>query len=215
MAPIPAGTFTMGRDNASDPEETPAHPVSVAAFAMDRRPVTNERYAEFVKSTSHAAPSGWVNGAAPDGQEDWPVTGVSWDDANAYCTSNGWRLPTEAEWEYAARGTDGRLYPWGNNFSPALTNSSEAALGHPEEVGAHGDAISPFGLFDMSGNVWEWTADDYKPYPGHAPTFSIPADAKAIRGGSYKSDKLHVTTTTRNLDHASSRSATIGFRCAK
>ena len=212
---IPAATFAMGRDNASDPEETPAHPASVAAFDMDRRPVTNARYAEFVKTTGHAAPGGWVNGAPPDGQSEWPATGVSWVDANAYCTSRGLRLPTEAEWEYAARGADGRLYPWGNSFSPALTNSAEAALNHPEEVGAHRDATSPFGLLDMSGNVWEWTADNYQPYPGHRPAFDIPADAKAIRGGSYKSDKLHVTTTTRNLDHASSRSATIGFRCAK
>jgi eukaryotic-like serine/threonine-protein kinase len=215
MISIPAATFTMGRDNASDPEETPAHPVSVAAFKMDRRPVTNAQYAQFVRSTSHAAPTGWVNGTPPEGQAEWPVTEVSWDEANAYCTSKGLRLPTEAEWEYAARGTDSRLYPWGNNFSPALTNSAEAALGHLEEVGAHRDATSPFGLLDMSGNVWEWTADDYKLYPGHQPTFNIPADAKAIRGGSYQSDKFHVTTTTRNLDHASSHSATIGFRCAK
>ncbi|HMD83700.1 MAG TPA: bifunctional serine/threonine-protein kinase/formylglycine-generating enzyme family protein [Terriglobia bacterium] len=215
MVSIPAATFTMGRDTTSDPEETPAHPVSVTAFELDKRPVTNARYAEFVKSTTHAAPKGWVNGTAPDGQAEWPVTDVSWDDANAYCTSKGLRLPTEAEWEYAARGTDGRLYPWGNDFSPALTNSAEAALGHPEEVGAHRDATSPFGLLDMSGNVWEWTADDYKPYPSRQPSFQIPADAKTIRGGSYQSDKLHVTTTIRNLDHASTRSATIGFRCAK
>ena len=215
MVSIPAGTFMMGRNNATDPEETPAHSVTVAAFQMDRRPVTNDRYAQYVKSSGHAAPNGWVNGAPPEGEKDWPVTGVSWDEAAAYCSSLGLRLPTEAEWEYGARGTDGRLYPWGNVFSPALTNSSEAALGHPEEVGAHRDDASPFGLLDMSGNVWQWTADAYAPYPGHRPTFKIPADAKAIRGGSYKSDKLHVTTTTRNLDHASSQSNTIGFRCAK
>ncbi len=215
MISIPVATFAMGRDNARDPEETPAHPVSVAAFNMDRRPVTNAQYAEFVKSTSHAAPSGWVNGTPPEGQAEWPVTGVSWDDANTYCTSKGLRLPTEAEWEYAARGMDGRLYPWGNDFSPALTNSVEAALGHPEKVASHRDAASPFGLLNMSGNVWEWTADDYKPYPGHQPAFQIPADGKAIRGGSYQSDKLHVTTTTRNLNHASTRSTSIGFRCAK
>ena len=215
MVSIPAATFTMGRDKASDAEETPAHPVGIAAFDLDKRPVTNAQYAEFVKSANHAAPRGWVNGTPPDGQAEWPVTGVSWDDANAYCTSKGLRLPTEAEWEYAARGTDGRLYPWGNDFSPALTNSAEAALGHPEEVGAHRDATSPFGILDMSGNVWEWTADNYQPYPGRQPSFQIPADGKAIRGGSYQSDKFHVTTTTRNLDHASTRSATIGFRCAK
>jgi len=215
MVSIPAGTFAMGRDQAGDAEETPAHSVSVAAFDMDKRPVTDAQYAEFVKSASHPAPRGWVNGTPPDGQAEWPVTGVSWDDAHAYCASKGLRLPNEAEWEYAARGTDGRLYPWGNEFSPALTNSAEAALGHPEEVGAHRDATSPFGVLDLSGNVWEWTADAYKPYPGRPPAFQIPADGKAIRGGSYQSDRFHVTATTRNLDHSSTRSPTIGFRCAK
>jgi len=215
MVAIPGATFTMGRNNAAEPQETPPHLASVAAFNMDKRPVTNAQYAEFVKSASHAAPSGWANGTYPGGQAQWPVTGVSWEDANAYCTSKGLRLPTEAEWEYAARGTDGRLYPWGNDFSSALTNSAEAALGRPEAVAAHRDAVSPFGVLDMSGNVWQWTVDDYKPYPGGHPTFVIPADAKVIRGGSYQSDRFHVTTTTRNLDHASTRSAIIGFRCAK
>jgi iron(II)-dependent oxidoreductase len=82
-------------------------------------------------------------------------------------------------------------------------------------VGAHRDAASPFGVLDMSGNVWQWTADDYRPYPGGRTAFEIPVDAKVIRGGSYESDKLHVTTTTRNLDHASAHRPTIGFRCAK
>jgi formylglycine-generating enzyme required for sulfatase activity len=150
-------------------------------------------------------------------QAAWPATNISWQDAQAYC---GWavpagRLPTEAEWEFAARGTDGRLYPWGNSFSSAVVDSLETGLDHPEPVGAHPGAAGPFGALDMSGNVWEWCFDNYKPYPGQTSAFAIPDDAKVIRGGSFKSDQEHVTTTTRNLDHASTRSPLIGFRCAK
>jgi serine/threonine-protein kinase len=197
MVAIPGGTFMMGRDNAEDPEETPAHSVAVAPFYLDLTLVTRGDYARVQVDSS------------------WPATGVSWNDSQAYCQSMGKHLPSEAEWEYAARGKDGRLYPWGNKFDSTATNSIEARLGHLIGVGALPKNKSPFGVFDMSGNVWEWTADDYKPYPGHQPTFEIPADGKVIRGGSYQSDKLHATTTTRNLDHASTRSPVIGFRCAK
>ena len=100
-------------------------------------------------------------------------------------------------------------------FESALTNSVEAGSGRTEAVGLRPGNASPFGVIDMSGNVWEWTADDYKPYPGGTSTFEIPAGAKVIRGGSFKSDKDHVTTTTRNLDLATSRSPAIGFRCAR
>ncbi len=212
---IPGATFTMGRNNPNEPQERPPHLVAVAAFKIDKRPVTNTQYVDFVRKAGHRIPNGWANGNYPQGQAEWPVTGVSWQDANDYCASKGERLPTEAEWEYAARGTDGRVYPWGSDFSSTLTDSAEAALGRPEAVGAHHDAVSPFGVMDMSGNVWEWTADDYKPYPGGNAAFTIPADAKVIRGGSYQSDRYHVTATTRNLDHASTRSAAIGFRCAQ
>jgi len=217
MIYIPGGTFMMGRDNATDPEEIPAHSVSVGPFLLDKLPVTNQQYAEFVRATSHPAPPNWNAGTHPARQGDWPVTQVSWDDADAYCywKGKGGRLPTEAEWEFAARGTDGRVYPWGNNFGSALTNSVEAGVGQLEPVGTRSNAASPFGVLDMSGNVWQWCEDGYKPYAGHEPTFQIPAGAKVIRGGSFKSDKDHVTTTTRNLDLATSRSPTIGFRCAK
>jgi serine/threonine-protein kinase len=197
MVAIPGGTFMMGRDNAEDPEETPAHSVAVAPFYLDLTPVTRGEYARVQVDSS------------------WPATAVSWNDAQAYCQSIGKRLPSEAEWEHAARGTDGSLYPWGNEFDATATNSIEAGLRHLIAVGTLPKNKSPFGVLDMSGNIWEWTADNYKPYPGHPATFEIPADGKVIRGGSYQSDKLHATTTTRNLDHASARSPVIGFRCAK
>jgi len=215
MVAIPAGTFVMGRDDGTDPEETPAHSVSVSAFYIDKTPVTNAKYAGFVRHTSHGAPPSWVNGAYAAGQGEWPVTGVSWNDAQAYCQAGDERLPSEAEWEYAARGAEDRLYPWGNEFSSDLVNSRGAGHNSAEPVGAHPGDASPFGVLDMSGNVWQWVADDYKPYPGRQPAFQIPADAKVIRGGSFHSDREHVTTTARNLDHASARSREIGFRCAK
>jgi serine/threonine-protein kinase len=227
MVYILGETFMMGRVNAQDPEETPAHPVTVAPFFLDKEPVTQAQYSAFLQKTKgesapymvgatrRVAPTGPAGPA--DAEAAWPATNVSEEDAQAYC---GWaiaggRLPSEAEWEFAARGTDGRLYPWGNDFSPALLNSAETGPGHPEPVGSHADAASPFGVLDMAGNVWEWCSDDYKPYPGHTPTFAIPSDAKVIRGGSFKSDREHATATARNLDHASTRSPVIGFRCAK
>lgn len=209
MVAVSGGTFLMGRDNARDPEETPGHSVTVAPFYLDKTLVTNEEYANYAHALGHTAP------AIALGQESWPATSVSWYDADAFCRSLGKRLPTEAEWEFAARSADGRLYPWGNEFNAALANSREAGRGQPEAVGSRRGDASPFGALDMSGNVWQWCSDHYRPYPGRQPAFRIPADAAVIRGGSFESDKLHVTATTRNLDHTSSRSSKIGFRCAK
>jgi serine/threonine-protein kinase len=211
MVYIPGGTFTMGRDNAANPEEAPAHSVAVEPFYIDTEPVTQAQYSGFLQK-SKGEPATY-----PDSQAAWPATNISWQDAQEYCERAvpGGRLPTEAEWEFAARGTDGRLYPWGNSFSSALVNSLEGSLDHPEPVGIRPKNASPFGVLDMSGNVWQWCADDYKPYPRQTSAFAIPDDAKVIRGGSFKSDKEHASTTTRNLDHASTRSAAIGFRCAK
>jgi len=201
----------MGRDNAPNPEETPAHSVTVAPFYIDKEPITQAQYSGFIQKRK-GEPATY-----PDSQAAWPATNVSWQDAQAYCggaVPSG-RLPTEAEWEFAARGTDARLYPWGNSFSSALANSLEGGLDHPEPVGIRPKNASPFGVLDMSGNIWQWCADDYKPYPEQTSAFAIPDDAKVIRGGSYKCDNGHVTTTTRNLDHASKPSPLIGFRCAK
>jgi serine/threonine-protein kinase len=211
MVYIPGGSFEIGRNNGPNPEEAPAHSMTVAPFYIAKEPVTQAEYSAFLQKTK-GEPANY-----PDSQAAWPATNVSWHDAQAYCASvtPGGRLPSEAEWEFAARGTDSRLYPWGNSFSSALANTLEAGLDHPEPVGLRPNSASPFGVLDLCGNVWQWCSDDYKPYPGQTPAFAIPADAKVIRGGSFKSDKEHVTATARNLDHATTRSPAISFRCAK
>jgi formylglycine-generating enzyme required for sulfatase activity len=213
MVRIPGGRFLMGRSGSSHPESSPAHEVALPAFYLDRIPVTNARFRGFLKTSLSAAPSS--TSARDLDHDDWPVTRISWDEADAYCLAQGKRLPTEAEWEFAARGTDGRLYPWGENFDPSAVNSRETGLGHPEPAGTRQRNVSPYGIMDMSGNVWQWCSDEYRSYPGGHTEFAIPIGAKAIRGGSYQSDRQFVTSVTRNLDLPSARSPAIGFRCAK
>jgi formylglycine-generating enzyme required for sulfatase activity len=207
MVEIPGGTFLMGRDTGGDPEEAPAHERKVAAFWMDKLPVTNRRFAEFVKVTGRPP--------APRNSDELPATNVTWTDAQAFCEWTGRRLPTEAEWEFAARGRDGRSYPWGDRFDAARTNSAESGRKALVPVGSLAGNASPFGVVDMSGNVWQWVRDDFAFYPGARASFDVPRGAKAIRGGSYASDRRHVTTTTRNLERPATRSPLIGFRCAK
>jgi formylglycine-generating enzyme required for sulfatase activity len=203
MVIIPGGRFLMGRNDPSDPDSSPAHEVTLPAFHLDRTPVTSALFRNFSPSTAIAL-----------GGDEAPVTRVSWDEAAAYCLAQGKRLPSEEEWEFAARGSDGRLYPWGESFDAGAVNTLESGIGHPEPVGTRSHNVSPYGVTDMSGNVWQWCSDDYRPYPGGSVT-AIPRGAKVIRGGSYQSDRRHVTSVTRNLELPSKRSPAIGFRCAK
>jgi len=222
MVHVPGGRFLMGRSVAAGAvagkiwsEASPAHDVTVNAFLLDQSPVTNARFREFLRSSNRPVSSQWPGGDLPAGQDNWPVTGITWDEAYAYCLAQGRRLPSEAEWEFAARGTDGRLYPWGDAFDPAAANSRESGPGHPEPVGTRAQNRSPYKIVDMSGNIWQWCADYYGPYPGGTAGFAIPPGAKVIRGGSFQSDRLHVAAVTRNLELPSTRSPAIGFRCAK
>lgn len=209
MVRISGGRFLMGRNGFRDSTTSPAHEVTVEAFYLDAAPVTNARYRLFLQ-TARSVPD-----RKPTGASDWPVTEVTWDDADAYCLSLQKRLPTEAEWEFAARGADGRLYPWGEVFNAEAANYEGSKIGHPETVASRALNLSPFGAADMSGNVWQWCADDYGAYPGGVSGFPIPKGAKVLRGGSYQSDAWHVTSLTRNLELPSKRSRAIGFRCAK
>jgi formylglycine-generating enzyme required for sulfatase activity len=219
MVYVPGGTFMMGRDNGVDEAERPAHQVNVKPFFIDTYEVTNEDFEKFVKATSHRTPATWKNGSFPlalTGAKRTPVTGVTWDDANDYAQWAAKRLPTEEEWEFAARGTDGRLYPWGSNWQPGSANAN--GVGIPLlEVGMS-KGTSPFGAFDMVGNAWEWTASDFRAYPGgRLPADEPGGELKVIRGGSYESTKDYATTTYRTGWPARGAKTydQTGFRCVK
>lgn len=218
MVYVPGGEFQMGND-AGDEYERPAHTVMVNPFFIDQYEVTNEEYAEFVKETNHKPPQTWRKGRYPDGTARHPVTGVTWDDANDYAKLAGKRLPTEEEWELAARGTDGRRYPWDNEWRVGLANADGAAS-DVVDVGSYQAGKSPFGVFDMVGNAWEWTAGNLQPYPnGQLPKQKVPLDTlKVFRGGSYYETKEQATTTYRRgypMRGAPEGYRRTGFRCAK
>ena len=216
MVYVPGGDFTMGRDDG-DEYERPAHRETLKAFFIDAYEVTCGDYEKFVKEKSHPPPQGWKGSACPAGAARKPITGVTWGDAGAYCYARAKRLPTEQEWEFAARGTDGRRYPWGNEWRAGLANADGASNGMVD-VGRYPDGKSPFGAFDMVGNAWEWTASDIVPYPGGRLPRDLPTgQLKVIRSGSYESSKEHATTTYRSgwpARGARTYSQT-GFRCAK
>jgi formylglycine-generating enzyme required for sulfatase activity len=215
MVYVPGGDFTIGRDTG-DEYERPAHKVTVKPFFIDQYEVSNEEYAKFIKATNHRAPSNWANGNPPPEFPHRPVTGVTWDDAVDYAKWAGKRLPTEEEWEFAARGTDGRVYPWGNDWREGLANADEANRSLTDAGASKG--ASPFGARDMIGNAWEWTANALKAYPGgQLPKQPLSGDLRVIRGGSYAESKMEATTTYRrgypargNYDYGNT-----GFRCAK
>ncbi len=223
---IPAGSFLMGTSRAdSDEQDGPQHTETTAAYSIDKYPVTNAQYAMFVAETAHKAPSHWKGGVIPKGFELHPVVMVTWQDASDYCTWAGKRLPTEAEWEKAARGTDGRRWPWGNRMDPKLLNTYNTR-GTTSSVLAHSKGASPYGVIDMAGNVSEWTADDFKPYKGsQAPASMFLVDQsgggygaaehyKPLRGGSWKSDPFSTATYHRSYALYGDASNFIGFRCA-
>lgn len=214
MMLINGGAFTMGTDDtAARPEWRPAHPVTVQSFLMDLNEVTNEEYLRFVKQTGRPVPSHWIDGIFPKGEAKLPVYNVSWFDARDYASSVNKRIPTEAEWEYAARGTDSRAYPWGNQWFDELSNSGEDHREKPVAVGSFPRGASPYGILDMAGNVAEWVADDFNLYPGS--TAKPLAGYKVYRGGSYLFPKAQLVTTARWTEAPIEKLPYVGFRCAK
>jgi formylglycine-generating enzyme required for sulfatase activity len=208
MVLISGGEFTMG-SNDGDPDEAPPHPVSVASFWMDLTEVTNDEFAAFMQATGYQAP------AVQLGEGNHPVSRVTWDDADAYCAWAGKRLPAEAEWEFAARGTDGRVYPWGNDWDLAKANGRERGIRGTTAVGSFGAGASPFGVLDMAGNVREWTADFYDKYPGSSFYSQFFNKFRVHRGGGWFDDAADLRAANRNGGPPDSANDDLGFRCAK
>ena len=211
---VPAGPFSMGSDpgRAYPPgaDESPRHLVEVAPFRIGRIPVTNGRYAVFVRATGHPAPSSWPGGTVPAGQVDVPVTYVSWHDADAFCAWAGVRLPSEAEWEAAASGGDGRLWPWGDVPPDRTRAVFEAGIGGPSAAGLLPAAAAPCGALDMAGNVAEWVASAYVPYP----SLDVECGQRVVRGGSYIHGADALRCSARRPLLAGAVDTYVGFRVA-
>jgi len=222
MVLIPSGEFVMGSSAASD--ERPAHRVHLDAYYIDTFEVTISRYAKFLDTVAtQQAPHQW-NTVTLTEDGDRPVIGVNWSDADAYCRWTEKRLPTEAEWEKAARGTDGRKYPWGDedpredmaNFGRCC---GWTGFGLLAVVGTHQPGKSPYGVFDLAGNVWEWVADWYEPQyyktsPDRNPTGPSSGRDKVMRGGSWSNRANDVRGSIRDKVSPTYRNYSIGFRCA-
>lgn len=212
MTAVPAGKFKMGYGGEkARPNEKPEREVEVEnGFYIGTYEVTNEEYSKYLAATKKAAPDSWKDGKYPDGQGRYPVSRVSWDEARAYTEwlskekGGNYRLPSEIEWEYAARGEKGFLFPFGNEFVPGKVNSAAAGKDGPVEVGMFKDGRSPFGTFDQAGNVWEWTSTD-----GPA------AGQKMIKGGSYAPLEDLPRASLRTAIGKDQKKDTIGFRVAR
>ncbi len=215
MVSIPGGEFMAGRKDGNDYEK-PTHLVKLAPFYMDETEVTNDQYQQFVDVTRRQPPSHWKNGRYSDGEATRPVVNVSWDDAMAFAQWAGKRLPTEEEWEYAARGADGRLYPYGNEWKPQYSNAAEDNNNAPRPVMSYPAGRSPFGIYDMAGNVLEWTASDFKLYPGSKLPANDPnSGRKVLRGGAFNAPAEYQTATDRFFYPPTTKADFIGFRCAR
>lgn len=220
MILIPEGKFIMGKDSQGPSDWKPEHPVKISSFLMDQYEVTNSQYAEFCKATGNALPQFWGMAGFRCGPDypDHPVTGVSFIDAMNYARWAGKRLPTEAEWEYAARGgLIARSFPLGDSADSTTINFGKKYNG-TLKIGSF--APNGFGLYDITGNVWEWTSDFYDGnYYSSSPTENPvgPSNGrfKVIRGGSWHSGKMCVQTYYRNGLPVSWVDFAVGFRCVK
>jgi formylglycine-generating enzyme required for sulfatase activity len=236
MVFVPGGEFTMGSDTGGA-DERPVHQVDLDDFWIDRKEVTVDAYAACVTATGCTAPryssTEWegCNWGATYDPADHPINCVSWVQAQAYCAWKGKRVPTEAEWEKAARGSDGRPYAWGDEpatcdfavMSQSSAGGPGCGLQHTAPTGLNVAGESPYGAFDMDGNVWEWVNDWYDPsYYSVSPTTrpqgppSSPLGLRSLRGGSWgNSDPSYLRTTVRYDGDPKLPNKYVGFRCAR
>lgn len=217
MILIPAGWFTMGSDHGPS-SSAPARRVYLGSYLIDTHEVTQLRFKDYVLESGHR-PAVWESGIPPT-RPRIPMSGVLWKEAQQFCHWHDMRLPTEAEWEKAARGIDGHLYPWGDEWIPGAANTQELRLGGLVSVGMYPRGASPFGLMDMIGNVEEWVSDYYDPqYYRNSPRRDpegprIPLD-HVLRGGSWNSPRQRANAIYRNSSHSVLPNDRVGFRCAR
>jgi len=218
MVFVPAGSFTMGDTfGDGDPAERPTGSVALKAFWVDRNEVTFDQFAKFVQGAGHRPQGNWEQ--LRNRGSNHPVANVTWNDALAYCRWADKRLPSEAEWEFAARGAEGRKYPWGNQWDASRARfRGNKGSGTSAAVGTYPSGASPFGALDMAGNVWEWTASLEKPYPYVATDGREAAPAggsRVTRGGSWLGDSDFLRTTVRDFLSPTSKNDKLGFRCTQ
>jgi formylglycine-generating enzyme required for sulfatase activity len=204
MVLVPAGKFIMGADGRA-PDESPRREVELKAYFIDKYEVSNAQFKAVFPSHIF-----------PKGMEDFPAEGVSWSQATEYARAVGKRLPTEAEWERAARGDDGREFPWGAEFNVEFANTKEKDRDGVVKPGTLLGGVSPFGCFDMAGNVYEWTQNWYEAYPGNTQvTKDYGQVYRVLRGGSYLEPQFQARCVRRHFDRMDAKKKGYGFRCAQ
>ncbi len=235
MVSVTAGRFIRGSNRVDEfqqasemgskkpwyKDESPQHEISLPLFYIDRYEVTNVEYKFFIDATQWRSPPHFLDRKIPNGRERFPISQVNWYEAERYCRWRGKRLPSEAEWEKAARGTDGREFPWGNDFELIKQNADAPDSGDVAVVGSFIESMSPYGAMDMAGNVWEWTSDWYAPYPNG--TFKSPLfgeKQKVFKGGGggrvgHYALPLFYRSAYRSSTAPEQAFADLGFRCAK
>lgn len=221
MVLVPAGEFLMGSEQGDD-DEQPVHRVFLDSFYLDTFEVTNGRFAKFVEAIQSEPPWGFADQETPVVHAEKPVRWVNWLEATGYCLWAGKRLPTEAEWEKAARGTEGRTYPWGND----LPTAGHAVFGLKEgadtvaPIGNRDQGRSSYGIHDLAGNLYEWVADwydetFYTTQPTVNPRGPVEGTVKVQRGGSYINGPYRLRSAFRTKSDPTEHDAHVGFRCAQ